>query len=282
MSLKMITGKGNEYYGPKCYIQMVVKSYSQQLRMYKYEFRHLPAGFLIRREKDGRVYFYHAMPVSEQADSQKYVNRGITRRPDLVQKLARKAFLKTAITAMERRINVLKEAAAKMPEDGFEEDPTNLSAVIRDLDKSLYRSCGQLEMQQSENPQYRENLCIATNSGVFVRSYGERIIADLLFEYGIHFYYEKTLVIGGLTYYPDFMIIHPLTGKIYYLEHKGNVTDHDNMRKFDRKIYFFRRHGIVPWDNFLITYARPDNSLNINYLRHMITAIFLDPVEAVL
>ena len=112
------------------------------------------------------------------------------------------------------------------------------------------------------NPLYRENLIHTTPKGEKVRSKSESIIAWLLWKNKIPYKYEAPLHINGVTYYPDFVIMHPVTKKIYYWEHFGRVDDENYLFHMDNKIMQYRKGGIVPWDNLLVTYDTVEGSIN--------------------
>ncbi len=72
------------------------------------------------------------------------------------------------------------------------------------------------------------NLIYSTERGDKVRSKSEVIIANLLFDHGINYEYERPLKIGNIVIRPDFTIIMP-NNQIYYWEHLGML----NLEKYD-------------------------------------------------
>jgi len=69
-----------------------------------------------------------------------------------------------------------------------------------------------------------------------VRSRAELIIADILWENEIPYRYEMAYQIGSRTVYPDFTIMNPLTGELFYLEYFGLMDDFDYRQKALTKI----------------------------------------------
>lgn len=82
-----------------------------------------------------------------------------------------------------------------------------------------------LHMPFQSNPFHPENLIHKTASGKMVRSKSEVLIDLVLTTNHIPFHYESALVLGNSTIYPDFTILHPKTGKIFYWEHFGFMDD---------------------------------------------------------
>jgi DNA helicase-4 len=64
-----------------------------------------------------------------------------------------------------------------------------------------------LLMTQEELFQIRRGLNFETLGGDFVRSYGEKLIANTLFEHGVDYKYERNFTRGGFNYRPDFTLL---------------------------------------------------------------------------
>lgn len=78
-----------------------------------------------------------------------------------------------------------------------------------------------LELKESIPVKYPEKCTVSTIDGTLVRSRIEAIIYDHLVSAGLLVIYEFPIIIEGRIVYPDFLILHPLTGKLYILEHLG-------------------------------------------------------------
>lgn len=88
-----------------------------------------------------------------------------------------------------------------------------------------------------------------TRNGIAVRSKSEVIIADLLFAKNIDFEYERMLQAkDGSRRAPDFTIEDHTSGRTIYLEHLGMLQRPSYRRKWDEKLAWYRRNGIVPHD----------------------------------
>jgi len=125
-----------------------------------------------------------------------------------------------------------------------------------------------------QNPQYDENLILKTISGNRVRSKSEVIIDTLLYINKIPFRYECALKLGRRTYYPDFTIKHPRTGKIYYWEHFGMMDDEEYIKKACSKLQVYTLNGIVPSVNLIMTFETSENPLGAEEVMELIEKYF--------
>ena len=104
-----------------------------------------------------------------------------------------------------------------------------ISELRPDFKYTLRNLCVQLEQYRtaarsmkpvlSENAYPSEQKIHKTARGDVVRSKSEVIIATLLYETGLKYWYERN--IAGL--YPDFTVIHPLREEYIYIEHCGHI-----------------------------------------------------------
>lgn len=97
-----------------------------------------------------------------------------------------------------------------------------------------------------QNPKYQENKIHKTSSGNMVRSKSEVLIDMVLYTHKIPFRYECELQIGSYKIYPDFTIMHPMTGKIIYWEHFGKMDDPKYSRNVGERIQTYINNGIIP------------------------------------
>lgn len=87
-----------------------------------------------------------------------------------------------------------------------------------------------------------------TRKGIAVRSKSEVIIADLLFAKEVDFQYERALqVADGSWRSPDFTIEDDTTGTTIYWEHLGMLQRPSYWRKWEQKLAWYKRNGILPY-----------------------------------
>lgn len=212
------------------------------------ESRRLPTGNLIIK-KNGMYLF----PYQKNGT----VERAITKDRKLSSLLARKCFIKRQIMICRRNCKALKNAIKLVSSD--ENSPKNSTYQRLEMifpEKNYKYSTWQLSWISSyyeKNPFRPENLKYRTKSGIFVRSKSERIIADLLTEYGFLFRYEQKLVIGGNVYYPDFIIMLD-DGRMIIWEHFGLMDNEEYYLKACAKIENYRKAGFATHTNLICTY----------------------------
>ncbi|SCU75073.1 putative helicase [Cupriavidus necator] len=90
------------------------------------------------------------------------------------------------------------------------------------------------------------NLIYRTERGELVRSKSEWIIADKLFAAGIDYQYEQPLSLAGIERFPDFTIVDDDSGKCWYWEHNGMLSNREYRQRWDRKLAAYRQQGILP------------------------------------
>jgi len=125
------------------------------------------------------------------------------------------------------------------------------------------------------NTNHPENLLHKGLSGNLLRSKSEAMIDIALTTNKIPFRYEETLNLGDTTIYPDFTILHPKTGKIYYWEHFGLMDNPPYIKNFHLKLQTYVSAGIIPSIDLIITCETLDKPLGIDDIEKTITHYFL-------
>lgn len=113
-----------------------------------------------------------------------------------------------------------------------------------------------------------------TANGERVRSKSEIIIADHLRRYGVAYKYEKPLelTVHGrrVTFYPDFTVMNPRTGRIYYLEHLGMMDKEDYYNATLRKLDAFEANQLLIGRDILLLHESSSAPLNTKVLDNYI------------
>lgn len=101
---------------------------------------------------------------------------------------------------------------------------------------------------------YEQALIHRTLKGDLVRSKSEVIIANMLFQAGIEYEYEKELTLGeDGTRIPDFTIEDAESGVCFYWEHCGMLGDAGYYRHWEEKKEIYQRHGIMEGENLIVS-----------------------------
>lgn len=115
---------------------------------------------------------------------------------------------------------------------------------------------GGFDKSQAEQLKFRRSIPRQSLSGEPVKSYGEKVIADFLFEHGIEYKYERNHWWDGINYKPDFTIfLAPKEGVI--IEYFGLVGDPDYDAMSQAKVGYWK--GKTGWS--LISIVPTDISL---------------------
>ena len=91
---------------------------------------------------------------------------------------------------------------------------------------------------------YRRSLARETLDGKYVKSFGEKVIANFLFEHGIGYRYERAILWNGVNYCPDFTIFTEGGKHDIVIEYFGMAGDPDyDAMSAEKRDYWRNRHG---------------------------------------
>ena len=148
----------------------------------------------------------------------------------------------------------------KLISPNFRDFPTDITAWINE--------------KYEQSTQHPEKLKHPTISGHIVRSKSEALIATLLFTHKIPFRYECALHLGNVVYYPDFTIMHPITKKILYWEHFGQMDKPSYYNKVYPKLSLYNSNNIISSINLITTFETQDNPLTSQTIENIIENYF--------
>ena len=124
------------------------------------------------------------------------------------------------------------------------------------------------------SPPFPEKRTIRSAAGLMVRSKAEDLIATELTRRGIPFHYEETITVGNQAFHPDFIILHPLSGKRIIWEHFGKMDDQSYAEKAIRKMQQYLDAGYVPGVNLIITTETSETMLSSTMVDAIIASYF--------
>lgn len=131
-------------------------------------------------------------------------------------------------------------------------------------------------IKNSVNLTFREeSLVYRTNNNEFVRSKSEMFIANTLKQMGLFYIYEKPLQLhSGLTIFPDFTILDPVSLDVVYLEHFGMMSNPEYAKDAITKINRYITEGFELGNSFLTTFEGADSPLNTRAVEIMLKTRF--------
>ena len=161
--------------------------------------------------------------------------------------LLSKELLYTAITRQKEKLVILYNDAAHRLRDY---SSVSCSEVAKRF-TCLFEAPTIVEYQKRY---YEQSLIHRTLKGELVRSKSEVIIANMLYEAGIEYEYEKELDLGedGIRI-PDFTIEDAESGLCFYWEHCGMLGDAAYNRHWQEKQALYQKHGIIEGENLIVS-----------------------------
>jgi len=132
-----------------------------------------------------------------------------------------------------------------------------------------------MEESYPTNPLHLEEKNVLLPNGQKVRSKSEYLIATTLSAYEIPFRYECRLDLGSNIYYPDFMILHPQTGKLYLWEHFGMMDEYSYRKNAWKKLDKYISFGYLPDDNLILTFEDKQRPLDIITVKKVIENLLI-------
>ena len=233
---------------------------------------HLPDGKIICVHNGNRVKRFPSA-----GHTQTYIPK---KHREYAQQLAYKRFLLEKQTECKKELYALElyqrpAVGENKKSDRFlSEDP-----AYQELLCPFYQMVTQEELIWSDtsypkNPNYPEQLKYKSCKNEYVRSKSEALIAMNLYMKKIAYRYECELKIGKAVFYPDFTILHPLTGKEIYWEHFGKMDLPEYAKNAADKLHMYARNGIYPGDRLITTYETMEQPLDTAIVQKLITYHF--------
>lgn len=156
-------------------------------------------------------------------------------------RLLSRELLYTALTRQKSRIVILHQGSRAELRKYSSDDQSETARRLTNL--FLAPSAIQVDGRFFE-----EHLIHRTARGEMVRSKSEVIIANALAANGVEYAYERPLTFEGVTRYPDFTIEDMESGQTLYWEHCGMLHVPRYRRRWEEKVEWYRRHGILAHD----------------------------------
>ena len=236
----------------------------------------LPPGTLRVSKINGIPRFYHMTKTGDTKG--KYIQK---KNKGFACQLAQKDYMQRLYREAERELKSINLYLENHGETNLENIYEGLNPYRKEMvipmvvTDEMYAV--QWENEQYEtNPYYPEEKVYPTKKDEMVRSKSEVMLADMYYELGIPYRYEAQLQFkNGKKKYPDFTLLDIRTRKEMYHEHLGLLDNEEYRLANLQKLEEYRKNGIYPGKNLILTYEAEGCYLNIKEVKHMIQELFI-------
>lgn len=204
---------------------------------------------------------------------------------ELANKLALRRLYTVQVKQLQQELRLLKEYESVQKENVYLKEIQNLISkespyyeLLKNSITESYKNDTYIKMWQEEEYQtncaHREHLLHKSLKGERLRSKSEVIIANALYMNRIPYRYECELVLGDVTMYPDFTILHPNTLEVYYWEHFGMMHQTAYRENTVQKLRLYGEYEIFPFHQLITTYESESVALDSEMLQRVIDMYF--------
>jgi ATP-dependent exoDNAse (exonuclease V) alpha subunit len=165
----------------------------------------------------------------------------------------------TALTRHQDRVVVMHQGPRTMLKDF---SAPHRSETARRMTNLLQDECRMVEFKQTKGSVFmQEGLVYRTSTGIAVRSKSELLVYETLLNAKIQPEYEKALMLGGSTRYPDFTIADEISGRTVYWEHLGMLERDDYRKSWEKKLAWYRANKVRPADEPSVVAGDDENGI---------------------
>lgn len=233
-----------------------------------------PEGNIQIERKNNKVNYYQYFGDNT---SRKYLNKSQT---SLIATLAQKKYDLQAFNVIKARKDVLDQCITKLKNVDqkysltkiYENFPQELKPLITPILSYDEAYAKRWQAVKHEKSTYPMEPIYKSKRGEYVRSKIELIIADKLFDAGVPYHYEAALKARNrIISYPDFLVLNTRTGKEYYWEHFGMMSDPEYLVKTLNKIETYAHNGFFLGENIIATFEGGNYPICTSLLDKIIT-----------
>jgi len=185
--------------------------------------------------------------------------------------------LYTALTRHKKRVVILHQGDFKDLRHYSHEQASEIARRMT----NLFTPSRPVEVRIRNRSVFLDgNLIYRTERGDLVRSKSEWIIADKLHAAGVDYQYEQPMMLDDVERYPDFTIVDDDSGRTWFWEHNGMLSNEEYKERWERKLAAYRRRNIKPLEEgggkngtLLITEEKEGSGLAADEIKKNINAI---------
>ena len=182
---------------------------------------------------------------------------------NLIKQLQQKREFENQLKALNNNIPLLERVISKY---------ISIDSVFSDIHSGP-------QVHASQNHYKQEELIYLTSAGIYVRSKGEAIIIDVLWQRRIPFYYEKKLILFDengqkVVVYPDITILLSQRELLLW-EHNGMLSNEEYRRRNNRKMELYFLNGFYQPKNLIVTADGPNGEFSIPDIYRIVDVLIL-------
>lgn len=243
--------------------------------------RALPDGNLIctRNGSKGQYVRWYA----NTGNGLRYLSK---KERELAKKLAQRKYLSLELAKLIKQLEHLTDPEFIRNQNIYSEkicaltsDSSPYAGLLADYSKDFQVGAFTPDIWQNAsfptNPSHPEHLLHKSLSGEKLRSKSEVIIANALFMNHIPYRYECELLLGEVSLFPDFTILHPVTHEVFYWEHFGLMNNPDYRNNASQKLRLYLENQIYPSERLITTFESDTLPLDSGKIQHLIEQYFL-------
>ena len=195
---------------------------------------------------------------------------------ELASKLALKKYLDSKLKYVQHKLDAINICMKYYPREIYTPSTefTSYAKLVSDNYKDVTGSLEWGSKEFASNPLFPEQCIYKSLSGHALRSKSEMMIDTALFASRLPFRYECELVLNGGVCYPDFTIMNPEDGKIWYWEHLGMMDAPEYVKKAIDKLKKYFTNGLIPGYNLILTFESSDSPLDFETVNFTIKQYF--------
>lgn len=248
----------------------------KEIRLLKDHLAKAPSGSL-QCHRNGNSYKWYLTTV--KGGKRKYLPKS---KKALAEQLAQKAYERERLKRCERDLRAIERYLKQCTQNcQYEKSLLRKESGFRALlkEKLSFLAAEDLRDKWMEeayrrNEKYPEHLTHRAVGGLMVRSKSEAIIAQILHTEGIPFRYECEQIFNGIAVYPDFTILHPISGKMILWEHWGLMDQETYRSTTFRKLETYIDQGFIPGDNLILTWESGGHPLDVTLVMDIVEHYF--------
>ncbi|MBQ8084053.1 MAG: hypothetical protein IJ241_07720 [Clostridia bacterium] len=236
-----------------------------------------PGHLVISKPKGSPVKYYQAVFVvreGKRVEQRTYIAK---KDAGLQKALAEKGYHEMVLRSVKREHAVIKRFLKQFPSDCpetiFEKMADERKALVEPYWESTDAFVERWLNEEYPRKQfYKDDIYYVTERGERVRSKSELIIANWLYQHGIPYRYECALELWDpyesrrITIYPDFTLLDPATGKTFYLEHFGMMSDEQYFRAAMDRLALYEANGYYVGESLILSFESDKVPLDIRQL----------------